>query len=517
MKRYIMYLGLLLMSLAISCSKDLGNYDYKEINELTITGIAGEYRSIANVDTLKITPEVSRSLDGEDADRYLYRWIARKNLSFEDTIGRTLALAYPVKLPPDNYVLLLKVTDTKTNIVWETTAKYTVGTLLSRGIMLMGENEEGRAEVDMITMSSDTTVVRGLLASSGLPALYGPIGVQHSGGMFPQQSKLWVFTQTGSYFMDRASFTGTVDNNFAKLTYTSLPISHEGMRPVLLAPQITSINGTLAEGLGARMMITKDGNIYGGNVLENGGDYYANPVNRLESDPQTLLPAAPYLLYPLKNATSMVWYDQTHERFMCIPSFYGNFTSITMADGANDSFSWNQAATGRTLVYAENTTNSDGGAANGNSFAVMKNDADEHFIYKFYVNGNSPQKTGYYTVKPLAINFERATQYAFSSYRTIVFYIADGRLYAYDYNPGNERLYQFTVAGGDQVTMVKFDTQIYPLTNSLYIATYNPATKGALQRYTVGTNPNVVEIQPVESEKWDNLIKIKNWSWRAVN
>lgn len=312
MKRYKIYLGLLSMSLALSCAKDLGNYDYREINEITITGIAEEYRSITNVDTLRITPEVNMSMDNGEPNRYIYRWIARKNLAFEDTIGRALNLAYPVSLPPDNYVLLLKVTDTKTNIVWEKTAKYTIGTLLSRGIMLMGENEEGLAEVDMITMSSDTTVVRGLLASSGLPALYGPIGVQHTSGMFSQLAKLWVFTETGSYFMDRASFTGTVDDNFTKLTYTSLPISPEGMIPILLAPQITSINGTIAEGLAARMMITKDGNIYGGNVMENGGDFYTNPINRVESDPQTLLPAAPYLLHPLRNSMSMVWYDTSN-------------------------------------------------------------------------------------------------------------------------------------------------------------------------------------------------------------
>lgn len=515
MKYIKLFTVFLIVMLWGSCAKDLGNYDYQEINEVTITGIDGEYRSIFNRDTLRINPAIQFSNE-EDNKRYQYRWIVRKALSFEDTIGRTRSLEYPVTVPPDNYKLIFQITDMESDLVWEKSATYVVGTLLSRGILLMGETEEGFAEVDLISMATDTTVIRGLLTSSGLPRLTGGIAVQHTGGLIPAESKLWVFTKDGSYFVDRSSFAGSTANNFAKLTYTNLPISPQGMHPVLLAPQINNITGTIGEGF-ARLMVTSDGNIYGGNYMENGGDYYANPINREAEKPQRLLEAAPFLLYSLKGTNSMVWYDKTSERFMRIPSFYNNFTSHPLRDHPDDPFPWNQSSFGRTLIYAENTGNTDGGAVFGNSYAIMKDPINNYFIYKLYVNGAVPLKTGYFPVKKLAANFERAQQFAFSSYRTVVFYVVDHKLFAYDYNPGNEKSYEITLPTTDQVTMIKFDTQINPLSNSLYIGTYNPTRKGTLQRYTLGSNPNTVDLHPVAQEKWENLSKIINWSWRAVN
>ena len=44
----------------LSCYDDKGNYDYKEVNELNISGIDDKvyYERIAFVDTLKLTPEI---------------------------------------------------------------------------------------------------------------------------------------------------------------------------------------------------------------------------------------------------------------------------------------------------------------------------------------------------------------------------------------------------------------------------------------------------------------------------
>ena len=65
--------------------------------------------------------------------------------------------------------------------------------------------------------------------------------------------------------------------------------------------------------------------------------------------------------------------------------------------------------------------------------------------------------------------------------------------------------------------MLKFDTQIDGGTNALYVATYNANTKGRLRRYIVGSNPNYVDITPVDRSDWDGLIKIKDMNWRETN
>jgi hypothetical protein len=172
---------------------------------------------------------------------------------------------------------------------------------------------------------------------------------------------------------------------------------------------------------------------------------------------------------------------------------------------------------GRTLVYGENTRNTDGGATDGNSFAVMKDNSNNFYIYKFYANGATPLKRDLYTVSSIATDFDKADFYAFSSRRTVVFYSVGNRLYAYDYNKGFEKAYQFADLSSDEITMLKFDTQIDFATNALYVATYNAGTKGRLRRYMIGTDPNIVTIAPVNRSDWNGLIKIKDMNWRAVN
>ena len=134
-----------------------------------------------------------------------------------------------------------------------------------------------------------------------------------------------------------------------------------------------------------------------------------------------------------------------------------------------------------------------------------------------YAYGTSPQKIGAYQIKKeIATDFANATMYAFSSTRTVLFYVANNKLYAYDYDPGNEKIYQFDNFGGNEITMIKFDTQIAPDTNALYIATYNAVNKGKLERYVVNTDPNSVTLTVDPASVWHDLIKVKNFSWRAV-
>ena len=132
-----------------------------------------------------------------------------------------------------------------------------------------------------------------------------------------------------------------------------------------------------------------------------------------------------------------------------------------------------------------------------------------------YAYGSKPEKIGAYQIDlAKATDFQNATMYAFSSLRTVLFYVADNRLYAYNYDPKNEKIYSFDLDG--EITMIKFDTQINPDANALFIATYDSENKGTLARYTVNRDPNKVTITPDSRNTWSGLTKIKNISWRAV-
>lgn len=521
MKKLNLVIWIAILATMQSCFKDIGNYTYQEINSFTISGIADNYLVRSRLDTIRILPDLEMTQSEVDSQRYDYRWILRYSIptmdSFEDTISRSVQLTYPVDLAERDYKLVFQIYDKETKVVWEKSSFIQVKSANTRGIMLIGEDENQHAEVDMISMVFDTTVIRGLLSSSGLPPMRDPLAIQHSGGSRSGIMKLWVFTSDGSYYLDRTSFKGNPADNFAKITYTNLPLTHEDLTPVLMAPQINNITGTVADA-SARILVTKTGYIFGGVVGQNGGDVYVSPINVDVNNPKEILPAAPFLFYPIQQMTNMLWYDTSRDRFMNIPTFFSVTSSQTLVDQPGDIFPWNQAGTGRKLIYGENTNNTDAGGTKGNSFALMKDPQNNYSLYKFYASGAKPLKLGMYPIKSIARDFNRASMYAFAPYRSLLFYVVDNKLYAYDYNPGSEKLYELEVTtGNDAITMIKFDTQINPTSNSIYIATYNPINKGTLQRFTLGTDPNTVELAPIVKDKWSNLVKIKNMAWRAVN
>lgn len=520
MKIYYYIQTTLCLILASACSKDLGNYEYHDINELGIQGVSDNYAVRTELDTLRITPIISATIDESDPSRYNYIWILRRTSPLPiivDTIGRDKDLEYPVILDPTPYDLFYRVLDKKTGVTWVANTKITVGTAYSRGLLIMGEDEQGFAEAEMLSMLPDTLHMKNILSNSGLPPLRDPVSFMHTGG--PENyMKLWAMTKTGSYYLNRATMETTVNNNFSRLLFFSEDISPESLHPVVIAPQIRSEAGLIGTTT-YRAFVTVGGDIFAGAPVIMGGDYYNNPVNRVATNPGVRLPAAPYLLYPINSMGSFIWYDQQNNRFLNFTNFVGT-TSELLPDHEDEDeddyiFPWNQPE-GRTLVYAENTRNTDGGSTNGNSFAIMKDADNTHHVYKFYANRANAAKRAAYVISSVATDFDKADFYAFSSNRSVIFYSVGNKLYAYDYNPGFEKIYTFPEIG-DQITMLKFDTQIDHATNSLYIATYNSETRGTLRRYRVGTNPNLVELLLQENSTWTDMIKIKDINWRAVN
>ncbi|WP_295123222.1 PKD-like family lipoprotein [uncultured Chitinophaga sp.] len=518
MKKLSILLIATLAGVFSGCYKDTGNYNYKDINEITITGMASSYSAIFSLDVLHIEPKINMTEAGSDPTRFSYNWVLCKGYTPLDTLGTAPVLDYPVNISPDVYNLFLRIKDNTTGVTWQKSATLTVGTRYSMGLMLMGLSDNGHAEVDMITMVNDTVVVKGLLSASGLPALTDPVTIMHNGDKDTSSNKgrVWVMTKSGSYYLDRKTMKGVKENVFGRIVVLSDPLDKQSLTPILYAPQIRDRAGNTGNAY-ARAVMTSDGNIFPTHTFITAGDFYANPVNREESNYGKLLKSAPYLFYSIANMSSVIWYDTENDRFMNYSTFGVGIYSLKLNDLVTDAFPWNQGATGRKLVYGENTRNTDGGATNGNSFAIMKDAANKFFIYKFYASGAAPIKRDMYTVSAIATDFDKASFYAFSSRRSVVFYAVGNRLYGYDYNKGLEKIYQFADLGADEITMLKFDTQIDFATNSLYIATYNETTKGRLRRFTVGTDPNTVTIAPVNRADWDGLSKIKDMNWRAVN
>ena len=107
-------LGMLGAFLFTGCYDDKGNYDYRLINEVTVEHeFFGDtiLRMYAFVDTLRITPEIKGSIDG-DIDNYEFEWVAAGD-NFDKkgvyTIGLGKDLEYPITLPAQSYRIFYNV------------------------------------------------------------------------------------------------------------------------------------------------------------------------------------------------------------------------------------------------------------------------------------------------------------------------------------------------------------------------------------------------------------------------
>lgn len=514
--KYYLIIILPVLLLAASC-RDLGNYDYTEINEMkSVEGIEDTYYAYSKSTTLNISPRVTFSMDTEHKGQYNYEWkiVPVGNTSGEGTvIGREATLTYPVTVEEGDYILYYKIKDISTDVLWMTHTTLKVSSPVSRGFLLIGDHADGYAVMEMIAMPADgspAVLMRDLLADSGLPRQKGALNVIYTGSTCTKSPRLWFMTDEQSYYVDPKTFSSSVSNQLGSMVFTSFPMDN-GVGPIDVAPRGTRNLELSPYSNNNRYIMCNNGYVFGGSI--SSGEYYQNPMNRYSKTDTEVFPTAPYMMYAMGNdwgVSSMVFYDQEKERFV-FGTYSNNYVKeSTLVDKEGDLFPWNQASTGLTLKYAENTLYDD--VRSGSTFALMSDDVN-NVIYKFVVYSSKANKLGFYTVKPIATDFNRASHYAFSSKRTVLFYSVGSTLYAYDYNSGNERVESFGDMGGE-ITMLKFDIQSKSDFDDLYVATYNTTDQGTLRKFVLGQNPDHISLTEDQTFTWTHLSRIKQMEWR---
>jgi hypothetical protein len=508
--------------IALSCNEDKGSYDYKEINEVQFSGIAAEY-TIPYLDTLRITPEITSTLAESEVGRYEYIWeLGRPRYTSQPpvVIGHERELNYYVDIKPGDYTLFMGVIDKQTGVRWTTVASSIVHVRerYGRGYIVIGEDEEGYADVDMIAMPADTIIVKGLLRGNGLPDMRNPRSVLFSGqyyyegGANNRWTELWVMTGDGAYYLDLTTFEGNPANNFDKWLFADYPGTPTTNLPVfLLSKSAYYQHGWM---LSTRFMICNDGAQVYAFPLSLGG--YQNPFNRLSTAPNEFFKVYPYIFTTATDADSnagYMFYDMDNHRFLY---YYSSYLNV-LTNNADDAFLWQQPAD-MEIIYGENTSNRTNNPNGGLSFALMRESNDTWHILSFGVNKNntsgnllSPGPHNDYKIASGVLpRINEAKLFAFASTRTLLFYAVDKTLYAYDFSAGV--VYEETLA--DEITMIEFN--FWPRWyTQFFIATYNPVTKGKLQRYDLGADPNALNLTPNTQCCWDGLVKIVDMDWRS--
>ena len=507
MKKLLAYVQVLVLPFLLSCSEDDGNYDYRAINDVTISGIEESYTALNGTDKLEISPVISTSFN--DDSHLTYEWKVQSGnspaLNYRAVVGTEKNLSWEVSLPyTGEWTLVLRVTDTETGVVSLATTKLNITTRTGNGILLIGENLEGKSQVDFISIAGDTLVMKNVMnEGTGFSNSGKPVNICKvlKSSLF---NSMWVMTDEDGWRFD-ASFNTMEGSSFRENTFVIDDSQITGdYYAVDFHPHTPRTAGFSFSVAG--VAVCSNG------LLFSGTTGFVDPMNVL-SDEKGICFAKPYILSNTHSTafSSFVYYDEAHERFLQgLPSYS---LSSRLTDNEGDAFPWNNQAVGRTLQYAQTTANTDGGSTYGNSYALMrdKNNGD-YYIYKFYAY-STPVKIDCYHPGKVATDLEKASFHVFSSKRTALYYTVGSKLYGLDYNKGNEKV-TLLKDFGDEITMMKWDDQIDLNGDFIYLATYNPTTGGTLVKLKQGTNPDKLEVEEVEGSKWTGLSKVKGMTWK---
>lgn len=154
MKRSIYsLLGISLMSMAFTaCYDDLGNYDYKDINELQVDSIHASY--VRDVDdSLHIVP-VLQGTQYSDTSRFTYKWEFNNSV-----LAETPELHIRVELTPGEKRCRYIVRDKNTGIQYYTPFSLSVRSSTAADLIVVLSKYQGRAELSYLRLDKPSAWV----------------------------------------------------------------------------------------------------------------------------------------------------------------------------------------------------------------------------------------------------------------------------------------------------------------------------------------------------------------------
>ncbi|MDR1415071.1 MAG: hypothetical protein LBI96_04590 [Odoribacteraceae bacterium] len=149
MKKQIITILLATLLAATACYRDKGNYNYRDVDPVTVTGIAESYVAFSYQDVLRVNPAVTNE------ERYDFCWLLYSTafnvnarvIPRPDTIARSKNLEYAVRENPGSYILVFSARDKETGYTELTTVPLTVTTVNMTGWYVLKDNG-GKTEFD---------------------------------------------------------------------------------------------------------------------------------------------------------------------------------------------------------------------------------------------------------------------------------------------------------------------------------------------------------------------------------
>ncbi|MDH7459951.1 PKD-like family lipoprotein [Chitinophagaceae bacterium 26-R-25] len=417
------------------CYKDNGNYDYKAINDLTISYAQGTSQALQvnYEDTLKVQPAIVQSL-GKDESGLSFEWSVWNSSQGQApnaavtvlSNDRNLALkvVYPFAIG-SQYTLVYKVTVKETGV--STYLKYivTVTNRFSQGWVLL-EDVGGNTDYSMILL--DNTVVHNLYAGlNGAPMAGKPKGMYIS--TFPVTDDISVPSRKMYLFSE---------SDGAELDY--IKMSRKFALPALFYKPPTTLNVSHMKWFaGTISMLVNNGKL---NVDIVGGFPGAKKFGETLLTPDGDLN---YNLAPFSVGGNTV-YDNQGKRFLFVPSTGTGMTRFSAQ--ASTLFDMNNVEMDM-LYMSESSIPSE-------SDALLKDASNT--VYYMRVKTNTTVASPVATLKKVSLaaapDIAQMSAAASSIISPHLYYGAANKLYRYE-TTSNTVLPQYTFPAQENITVMK--------------------------------------------------------------
>lgn len=470
-----------------SCAEDLGNYDYKEINEVLFSGVESHYNVLLG-DTFEIKPELNFTLDNQgDENNYEYEWYAQ-GPGDDIVLGTEKDLVIEaVQLIPGEYNVRYRVTDKDTGVQWNTQFYLDVKSAIYEGWMVLCD-DNGTARLDMLSLINDEyRTINDVLdfAGSSLKLEGAPKFV---------------------YCYSHRDFYGIYVTSEDTGTTRIHPDTFEWKPEYYLSYEMMTLDTPLDYGVdfmniasfqNRACFIYKDGDIFQYNSTYFD---YGIPNNTVLSEAKNFK-AAPFIAECFLFCS--IIYDADNQRFLKIG--YNQQSCYTLPEG--DLFDYN---TGKDMVYMTYTY------YNGGEVHSLLKDPNNSKLYlaRMGVSLTGTVTQRYYEEIPedIAAVMLQSKDFAISPDFGYLFYNDGNKVYEYDFNLKQSKV--VLDKGAEQITLMKFENKNNipsSMVKQLHVFTYDESTQnGALELYTVPPVNGMLDLE----QRFEGLGKVVSSTYR---
>ena len=442
--------------LCAGCAQDEGNYDYHELNDPVITGVA-DSMSVLIHDQLTLDPSMGDNITDTTAYDYEWKAINRSGDNEVTVLGHYKKLSQEVSLNAGEYMLYFTATERSTGLFWRKNYALTVSDSSSEGWMVLCD-ADGKTRLDIISKVTGKTY-RDVLSANGMPELNGPYAIQYEPNSGYTDSPFYLFTEDGATRLSKNNFAWQRDYLFKYEVAQSPDVAPRSM---------------VCEQNGISRVFVSDGKVhYAQNMGIQG--LFGSAANK-DFD---VAPAVGVNIGAQSYVSIYLLYDTTNKRFMAycplIQSAGFNASTLqTMPDmeqiciGSKGSdmvtgSAFTDYPEGMDFVYMENTNYDPGNAKMGITYTVLRN-GSKYYLYGIqlgdlitYSDCTFGIGKAYYGDLSQCTDINRAQCFAFSSLRNYMYYAVDGNIYRVDLSEKPLRAERQISLLGETITCMKFN------------------------------------------------------------